>query len=104
MTTSAMREPQVPAETGKVPRLGQAHAVLLGAAGAMGVLALAPWAWPSILVATALTLAGLAALPLATREERRRRQALAACLVNHERFSAELASITATTPLGTRSA
>lgn len=93
MTTSAMREPQVPAETGKVPRLGQAHAVLLGAAGAMGVLALAPWAWPSILVATALALAGLAALPLATREERRRRQALAACLVNHERFSAELAPV-----------
>ncbi|HYE70255.1 MAG TPA: methyl-accepting chemotaxis protein [Aquabacterium sp.] len=67
--------------------------MLLGLGGAGSVLALAPWGWPSALLAMTLAAAGLAALPLAAREARRRRQALAHCLVNHERFGAELAPV-----------
>ena len=69
------------------------HAVLLGIAGAASVLVLSPAGWPSILAAITLTAAGLAALPLARREARRRREALADCLASHERFGAELAPV-----------
>ena len=93
MTTSAIRAPRVPAGTGRTSRLAPAHAVLLGAAGAAAVLLLAPWQWPSFLTASALAAAGLAALPLAAREERDRKAALAACLASHERFGAELAPV-----------
>ena len=93
MTTSTSTEPQLPSHPRKPSRLAQAHAVLLGIAGAAGVLLLAPITWPSTLAAITLAAAGLAALPLACREERRRRAALAGCLVNHERFGAELAPV-----------
>lgn len=93
MSTSRIREPQAPKEEDKPSRLARVHALLLGLAGAGSVLALAPWAWPSILLAITLAAAGLAALPLARREERRRRLALASCLVHHERFGAELAPV-----------
>ncbi len=93
MTTSGIREPQGPAGEGRPSRLAQAHAVLLGMAGAGSVVALAPWGWPSALLAITLAAAGLAALPLAWRDERRRRAALSNCLVNHERFGAELAPV-----------
>lgn len=93
MTTSEMRETRAPADMDGASRWARVHAVLLGAAGAAGVLALAPWGWPSILLGILLIAAGLVALPLAAREERRRRQALAACLVNHERFGAALAPV-----------
>jgi methyl-accepting chemotaxis protein len=65
----------------------------MGIAGAAGVLVLAPMGWPSTLAAITLAAAGLAALPLAWHEERRRHAALADCLVNHERFGAELAPV-----------
>jgi hypothetical protein len=67
--------------------------VLLGIAGAAGVLALAPTGWPSTLAAITLAAAGLAALPLAWRAERRHHASLADCLVNHERFGADLAPV-----------
>lgn len=93
MSTSGTGKPQLPSHSGRPSRLAQAHAALLGMAGAAGVLAFAPWGWPSTLLASILAAAGLAALPLAGREERRRRAALAHCLVNHERFGAELAPV-----------
>lgn len=93
MTTSGTSRPQQAADKDRTARAAVAHAALLGLAGAGSVLALAPWGWTSTLAAIILLAAGLAALPLARRAERRRHQALADCLAHQQRFGAELAPV-----------